>query len=102
MMDGFTDLTLTPDIDAAPWRDLKETMDPGQRKMWDAGNEVAMAVVTRVGLMRHGTGKGRATVAIVVRLPDGRTVVAETTLRLARTAALALAQSPVYQEEVFD
>jgi hypothetical protein len=54
----------------------------------------------RVGLLRHGTQQGNATVSFAIRLHDGRVVLAETTVRLARLAARALAASPVMAEEI--
>lgn len=84
-------LSVTPDMDRAPWDDL----DP-------LGTGVLHGTITRVGLLRNGTVRGRATVAVAIRLDDGRHVIAETTFALARTAAQALAASPVAAEEVLD
>jgi hypothetical protein len=82
-------LTITPDIERAPWNDLPEdtTLD---------------GKLERIGLLRNGTTGGRASVGLVVRLPDGTAVVAQTTWRLFNTAARALAASPVASEETLD
>jgi hypothetical protein len=82
-----TSMDLRPDLDAAPWTDLKPaTSLHGQ--------------LTGFGLLRGGTSEGRASVAIRIQLDDGRTVSAETTWRLFTAAARALAASPVASEEV--
>jgi len=81
------DLTITPDIDRAPWTDLTEVI-PGK--------------LTRIGLLRNGTEQGRATIALVIQLDDGSHVVAETTWRLFNASARALAVSPVAREETQD
>lgn len=82
-----TPLDVRLDMDRAPWTHI----DP---------KAVAHGRVESVGLLRHGTAEGRASVALLIRLDDGRHVVAETTFRLAHTAARALAASPVVAEEV--
>lgn len=61
-----------------------------------------MARIGAIGLLRNGTDRGRATVAIRVDLPDGTQVLAETTWRLLWLAAHALAAGPVGAEEVLD
>lgn len=83
----MTPLQITPDIDRAPWADLR-------LREGDAG------LLVRIGLMRHGTVDGRASVVLLVDLPDGRRVVAQTTWALLRAAYVALAASPVAAEEV--
>lgn len=78
-------LSVTPDVARAPWTDIPQTAPQGR--------------LERIGLLRNGTVEGRATVGLVVRLPDGTAVVAETTWRLFNAAARALAASPVASEE---
>lgn len=78
-------LTVTPDIEGAPWADIPPAAPQGR--------------LERIGLLRNGTHEGRASVGLVIRLPDGSAVVAETTWRLFRTAARALAASPIAAEE---
>lgn len=80
-------LNITPDLDANPWTDLQSD-NPG------------VGTVTRVGLLRHGTIQGRATVGVVVTMPDGSRVLAQTTWRLWQTATRALAAGPVGSEEI--
>jgi len=56
------------------WADLKE-------KGWIEGKLVAIAALPK------GTAEGNPTVALRIELPDGRTVLAKTTLRLFGQAA---------------
>lgn len=84
---GGSSIDVRPDMDQAPWTDLPR-------------KDILHGQVERAGLLRHGTSDGRASVALVVRLDDGRPVVAETTWRLFNTAARALAASPAAREEV--
>lgn len=56
--------------------------------------------IVRAAILRNGTAGGRASIALLIRLDDGRLVVAETTYRLAYTAARAIGASPVAAEEV--
>lgn len=81
-------LTITPDIDRAPWTDIPSDAPQGK--------------LERIGLLRNGTVGGRATVGLVIRLADGTAVVAETTWRLFNASARALAASPVAAEETLD
>lgn len=81
------DLTITPDIERAPWTDIEAP---------------SRGTLERIGLLRNGTVEGRATVALVIRLDDGTAVIVETTWRLFNTSARALAVSPVAQEETQD
>lgn len=83
----MTHLSVTPDIDRAPWTDI----DPAYSGQLE-----------RIGLLRNGTTQGRATVGLVVQLADGRHVVAETTWRLLHNAVRALAAGPVGSEETQD
>jgi hypothetical protein len=83
--DDFTDIAVYPDGDGA-FSDI-------DRSRLEAG------MVERVALLRHGTRGGRASVAVLIRLADGRAVIGQTTYRLAQAAARALAASPVAAEE---
>jgi len=85
----MTPLSVTPDVEQAPWSDLH--LRPG-----DDG------VLARIGLLRHGTVGGKASVAVVVDMPDGTQIIGQTTWALLRTAYAALAASPVVAEEVID
>lgn len=79
-------LSVTPNLDLNPWVDLADAV---------IVNPDRTAMVERIGLLPNATGSGRACVELVLRLPDGRLVLAETTLRLFRTASAALLASPV-------
>lgn len=94
----MTPLSITPDIDAAPWTELMAGLDP---ELNPARTEDA-AQLTHIGLLRHGTSEGRAVAAMVVRLPDGRDVIVQTTWRLLQGAVRAMAAGPVGSEEVLD
>lgn len=96
----MTELVVTPDLEAAPWRDLAGRLLGGSIVEHPGG--ALMPKIVRVGLLRNGTVGERATLTIAVELPGGAIVLAETTLRLARTAALALAASPAFAEETFE
>ncbi|HEY9416772.1 MAG TPA: hypothetical protein VIQ30_18610 [Pseudonocardia sp.] len=78
-------LGVTPDIELAPWTDIPETSPQGK--------------LERIGLLRNGTSEGRAMVGLIVRMPDGTAVVAETTWRLFNVSARALAASPIASEQ---
>lgn len=81
----FTSLQIVPDIDTrGPWTDLPDA---------------ETGTLERIGLLRNGTAEGRAAVALVIRLDDGRAVLAQTTWRLFTNAAQALAASAVAAEE---
>lgn len=83
----MTPLDVRPDIEQNPWTDVEpKALLHGQ--------------IERIGLLRHGTTGGRASVALLIRMDDGRAVIGETTWRLFHAAARALAASPVAQEEV--
>jgi hypothetical protein len=88
-------LSITLDIDRAPWSDIETTATANAEHGDDMG------LIERVGLLRHGTAGGRATLSILVRLPDGTPVLAQTTLRNAVMAARIFAASPVFAEEDF-
>lgn len=72
------ELTITPDIERAPWSDLREVLAPGMGK------------ITRIGRLPRGCQSGAATVSICIRMPDGKQFVAETTMKLFLSAARAM------------
>ncbi|KLL11565.1 MULTISPECIES: hypothetical protein [Protofrankia] len=86
---GMPNIRIQPDIEAAPWTDITV-----------ANSKIG--TLDRIGLLRHGTTSGRATVGLAIRLEDGTYVIAETTWRLLRGAVRALAASPIGQEETDD
>lgn len=69
-------LSITPNLGAAPWTDLGPIKQLGQ--------------ISRIGRLPGGTQGGKSTVTILVMLPDGKQVLAETTLALFTAAARAL------------
>lgn len=85
-MSNFTQMIITPDVEQSPW-----DIDP-----------VATGRISHIGLLRHGTAHGRASVAVVVTTDDGQQVVGQTTWALLRTAFLGLQASAVVAEEVID
>jgi hypothetical protein len=85
-------LTITTNLDIDPWTDLLDAGLPHNP------NGVT-ARIERVGVLPNGTQQGRACIALLVRLPDGTPVIAETTLRLFNVAARAVAATPVAQME---
>ena len=88
MTQQFTSVDIRPNLEAAPWTDLGA-----------AGGPDLHGTVERVGLLPNGTQGGRPSVALLIRLGDGRTVVAETTWALYNGAARALAASPVAEAD---
>lgn len=66
--------------------DATEDPLPGLPEREDGHGEL-----TAIGGIPNGTGAGLAAVALVVTLPDGKTVVAQTTLALLHGATRALA-----------
>lgn len=87
----MTPLTVTPDIERAPWDDLNL-----------ARPDINDGRLARIGLLRHGTEGGKASVGVVIELPDGTHIIGQTTWALFRTAFHALNASPVVAEEVID
>lgn len=84
----MTPLSIKPNLEVAPL----EVADP----------EAPKGAVTQIGLMPNATSEGRAVVAMVIVLEDGREVVAATTWRLLNSAVRALAAGPVGSQEVDD
>jgi hypothetical protein len=76
-------LDVRPNLELDPWTDLRSVPFAGQ------------GTVQRIGLLPGGTTGGRPSIAMIVRLSDGRQVLAETTWALMETAVRALAASPV-------
>ena len=74
-------LDIRPNLELSPWDDVSR--------------ETAVGALERVGLLPNGTSGGRPVFAMVVRLEDGSTVVAQTTWALMSAAVRALAASPV-------
>ena len=85
-------LTITPNLDLDPWDDLR-----GDPSLIDTGG--VMPSLRRIGILPQGMQSGRASVAFVIDLPDGRKLMAETSLALFRIAARAIEAAPVTQME---
>ena len=62
---------------------------------------VGQGALTDIGLLRQGTDGGAASVAMVITLPSGKQILAETTWKLFKTAYLALEASPIVAEEIW-
>lgn len=76
-------LDIRPNLELNPWEDIS------------ADGLVGQGTVARVGLLPNGTHQGRPVFMLLVRLEDGRQVVAQTTWALMQAAVRALAASPV-------
>jgi hypothetical protein len=87
-------LVLTPNLELDPWTDLQPATDHLPHNP-----NGACAVIERMGLLPNATEQQRACVELLIRLPDGSLLVAETTWRLFATAAHALMHTPVAQLE---
>jgi hypothetical protein len=79
-------LAMTVELGEPAFPDLKELL-PDQ--VIHLGND---APPIRVAALSNGMGGGKTSVAFCFKLPDGRAVVAETSLRLLLTVARSLGQ----------
>jgi len=89
-------LSITPNLEATPWEDLRLLREQGKliTAMGDEGGTI------RIGGLPRGMMSGKASVTIAVPLPDGMVIVTETSLRLFLTAARALRMT--YEHECGD
>ncbi|RNL60998.1 hypothetical protein EFK50_16555 [Nocardioides marmoriginsengisoli] len=85
-------LHVTANLDIDPWRDLEDIGLP-------LNIDGQTAKIERIGVLPNATHNGRACVELLLRLPDGRLLIAETTMRLFNAAAAAIAATPVAQLE---
>ncbi len=76
-------MEVTLNLELDPWRGLSDTPIHGH------------GVIERIGLLPGGTAQGRPSVAMIVRLADGKHVVVECTWPLLESAVRAMAASPV-------
>lgn len=76
-------LDIRPNLELNPWDDVPDEEFAGD------------GTLGRIGLLPNGTTGGRPTIGMLVRLPDGRAVIAQTTWALMEAATRALATSPV-------
>lgn len=65
----------------------------------DPDKPVVEGALRDIGLKRNGTVGGRAVVFLVVELPDGSQVAAQTSWRLFKYAAGVFAADPIVLEE---
>jgi hypothetical protein len=80
-------LTITPNIEKAPWTELKgENVIPG------------LGRIIKIGRLPKGTTEGRSTVSVLIQMPDGKILAAETTLRLMESAVRTLTLSAAADE----
>ena len=88
-----TELEISLDAEKYPWKNV------GRISPQQGG---ATCLIEKVGLLANATQQGRAGLAILVRMPDGTAVVAETSLRNAVAAVAALYTSEVFKAENMD
>lgn len=70
-------LTVTPNIDEAPWTDL-------------AADCPQLGIIERIGRLPRGTESGKSTVSVLIQMPDGKRYMAQTTLALMQSAMQAI------------
>lgn len=75
-------LSITPNIELAPWTDMKPMAICRENNNW--------GVIVRIGRLPNGTTGGKSTVTVLIQLPDGKHVAAETTFALFDAAARTL------------
>lgn len=69
-------LSITPNVDRAPWTDCKELGELGR--------------VVRIGRLPAGTESGKSTVTILIQNADGSRAWGQTTLALLNAALSAM------------
>jgi hypothetical protein len=85
-----TVLNITTNLDLNPWTELQDGVQAGRIPAGDW---------TDVGVLPAGMASGRASVAIVITLPDGSKVIGQTSLRNFRLASVAVLATPVAEME---
>lgn len=80
------ELTITPNIEASPWSDLQHI------KLLESEHG-QLAGIERVGRLPRGTQRGNSSVSLLIKLPSGKQVMAQTTLRLFLAAAKVMEMS---------
>jgi hypothetical protein len=86
----MTPLTIIPNLDAAQLPGVNDAA---------AAQRLLHGRIAAVGILPGGTSNGLASVALTIELPDGRTVLGETTLALFANGARALLASPIAEAE---
>jgi hypothetical protein len=79
-------LSITMNLDEAPWRDLDGTPDE------DCG------IIERIGLLPNGTTEGKAIAAVVIRFADGTHAVGQVKWGMLKAAVHSFEISPVTEE----
>lgn len=75
------------------WPDIAEKIVDGDLIHLSNGN------VIEIAMLRGGTKSGKPSLSIRIDLPDGKVVIAETTLELFVAAARAFEAASLYQSE---
>jgi hypothetical protein len=70
--------------------DLRLDGDRAWPELKDLGDRLILAKLHGMARLAMGTSMGKSSIALRIDLPDGRTVIAETTLNLLRTAMRAI------------
>lgn len=78
-------LDVTQDITTEPWPEL------------DGLTVERSGTITKIGLLPDGTTNGQPSLVLVVTLPDGGTVIGQTSWRLFARSFYALLASPAAQ-----
>lgn len=72
-------IAITPNMEACPWTDARATAQAN-----------GLGRITRIGRLPRGTTTGKSTITVMIKMPDGREFMAETTMVLFQHAAKAL------------
>lgn len=81
-------LVITINIEQTPWEDLRPPVGGPQPD--------PPSIIQRIGVLPRGMESGAPSVAIVIVTPDGKKIIAETSLKLLRAAMRTF--NAVYQE----
>lgn len=69
-------LTITPNIERDPWVDCRDL--------------AVIGLIARIGRLPAGTTSGKSVVSVLIEMPNGQRVLAQTTLALLVTAVSTL------------
>lgn len=83
-------IDLRPNLDAAPIVELEAIAE--------AGN-LLDGTITHMGILPNGTTTGSCALVLLVRTPEGKTVIGQTTLSLFAASARGLLASPLAAAE---
>lgn len=79
MPSAAPEVLITPDIEKAPWVELKRTFEVN-----------GMGNIVRIGRLPRGTTNGKSTVTVAVQMASGETYCGQTTMKLFLMAAQGL------------